>query len=63
MGTDKTNRLLDNPIWGDGGGWAWFELNHPSNNTTTNYRLGCVGCQISAEPTDGVYLQGYPALK
>ena len=63
MVKDKTNRFPDNPIWGDGWGWALFEAKDPTKNTTTNYRISCIGCHIPAESTDRVYVQGYPALK
>ncbi len=62
MVKDKTNRFPDNPIWGDGWGWALFESKDPTNNTTSNYRISCIGCHIPVESTDWVYLQGYPAL-
>ena len=63
MVKDKTNRFPDNPIWGDGWGWALFEAKNPSKNTTTNYRISCIGCHIPAEETDWVFVQGYPELK
>ncbi len=63
MVKDKTNRFGDNPIWGDGWGWALFEAKDPTKNTTTNYRISCIGCHIPAESTDWVFVQGYPALK
>ena len=52
MVKDKTNRFPDNPIWGDGWGWALFEAKDPTKNTTTNYRISCIGCHIPAESTD-----------
>ncbi len=63
MVKDKTNRFPDNPIWGDGWGWALFEAKDPTKNTTTNYRISCIGCHIPVEETDWVYVQGYPELK
>ena len=63
MVKDKTNRFPDNPIWGDGWGWALFEAKDPTKNTTTNYDRSCIGCHLPAEKTDWIYLQGYPALK
>ena len=63
MVKDKTNRFPDNPIWGDGWGWALFEAKDPAKNTTTNYRISCIGCHLPVESTDWVFLQGYPELK
>ena len=63
MVKDKTNRFPDNPIWGDGWGWALFEAKDPVKNTTTNYRISCIGCHIPVEETDWVYVQGYAELK
>ncbi len=63
MVKDKTNRFPENPIWGDGWGWALFEAKDPSKNTATNYRASCIGCHIPAEEADWVFVQGYAELK
>ncbi len=63
MVKDRTNRFPDNPIWGDGWGWALFLAKDPAKNTTTNYRISSIGCHIPVESTDWVFVQGYPELK
>lgn len=63
MVKDRTNRFPDNPIWGDGWGWALFEANDPTKNATTNYQISCIGCHVPAEQTDWVFVQGYPELR
>ena len=63
MVKDKTNHFPYNLVWGDGWGWALFEAKDPSKNTTTNYRISCIGCPIPAETTDWVFVQGYAELK
>lgn len=63
MVRDGAGKYRDNPLWGDGWGWAWFDAADPRRTTTTNYRNECQGCHIPAKSTDWIYVGGYPALK
>ncbi|MGI9293188.1 MAG: cytochrome P460 family protein [Pseudomonadales bacterium] len=57
---DTKGRFEGNPLWGDGWGWALFNVDKPAERATQNYRLECTGCHIPALQTDWVYVEGYP---
>jgi hypothetical protein len=59
---DEKGRYSDNPLWGDGWGWALFKSDAPDKQAATDYRKDCLGCHIPARGTDWVYVQGYPVL-
>ncbi len=63
MVKDAKNRFPNNPIWGDGWGWALFKAEDPKVNVTKDYRRECISCHIPAKDDDWVYLAGYPTLK
>ncbi|WP_105264796.1 cytochrome P460 family protein [Pseudoalteromonas sp. T1lg76] len=63
MVKDGKNRFADNPLWGDGWGWALFKPDNPTKNVATNYKNDCLSCHMPAKDTDWVYTQGYPVLK
>src|SRR5215468_9604945 len=56
-------RYSGNPLWGDGWGWALFKADAPDKQVATNYKKDCLGCHVPAQPSDWVYVQGYPVLK
>ncbi len=60
---DDKNRYPNNPLWGDGWGWALFKADAPDKQVATNYKKDCLGCHVPAQSTDWVYIQGYPVLK
>lgn len=62
MVKDQTNRFPDNPLWGDGWGWALFKADAPNIQVATEYKQDCLGCHIPVENTDWIYMQGYPVL-
>jgi len=59
---DEKGRYKDNPLWGDGWGWALFKSDAPDKQVATDYKKDCLGCHIPARSTDWIYVQGYPAL-
>jgi len=59
---DEKGRFSDNPLWGDGWGWALFKSDAPDKQAATDYKKDCLGCHIPARGTDWVYVQGYPVL-
>jgi cytochrome c len=59
---DRQGRFPQNPLWGDGWGWALFEATQPDRQTATDYRKDCLACHEPARGTDLVYVQGYPVL-
>ena len=60
---DTQGRFPENPLWGDGWGWALFKPDEPTKNIATNYRVDCLGCHIPAKAKDWVYVEAYPTLK
>ena len=59
---DDKGRFPDNPLWGEGWGWALFKSDAPDRQIATNFRKDCLGCHIPAKQTDWVYVHGYPVL-
>jgi hypothetical protein len=59
---DDKKRYPDNPLWGDGWGWALFKSDAPDKQVSVNYQKDCIGCHIPAKATDWIYIQGYPVL-
>ncbi len=59
---DNKNTFPGNPNWGRGWGWGLFSVDDPKKNTSTDYKIDCLGCHIPAEKTDWVYQHGYPTL-
>ena len=60
---DEKGRYKDNPLWGDGWGWALFKADAPDKQVATDYKKDCQGCHIPARSTDWIYVHGYPVLK
>jgi hypothetical protein len=60
---DEKNGHPNNPLWGDGWGWALFKADAPTKQVATDYKKDCLSCHIPASSTDWVYVQGYPVLK
>jgi hypothetical protein len=63
MVRDSKNSHPGNPLWGDGWGWSWFDADKPLKTTSTDYKSDCQGCHVPAQPTDWIYVNGYPALR
>ena len=59
---DSTGRFENNPLWGDGWGWALFKTDDPLTNVASDYKTDCLGCHIPAKATDWIYTQAYPTL-
>jgi hypothetical protein len=60
---DEKHRFPNNPLWGDGWGWALFKADAPDKQVATNYKNDCISCHIPAKSSDWIYVQGYPVLK
>ena len=60
---DEKHRCPNNPLWGDGWGWALFRADAPDKQVATDYKKDCLGCHVPAKSTDWTYIQGYPVLK
>lgn len=50
------------PLWGDGWGWAKFNVDAPDATITKNYRTDCIECHLPVEDTDWVHVDAYPVL-
>ncbi len=62
MVKDATKRFPDNPLWGDGWGWALFEAKDPEKQVATDYKKDCLQCHVPAKDTDWIYVEAYPVL-
>lgn len=60
---DEKNRFPNNPLWGDGWGWALFKSDAPDKQVATDHKKDCLTCHIPAQSNDWIYVQGYPLLK
>jgi hypothetical protein len=60
---DTKNRYPNNPLWGDGWGWALFKADSPDKQVATDYKKDCLSCHVPAKSTDWTYVQGFPPLK
>ena len=59
---DAEGRFEDNPIWGDGWGWALYKPDDIDTNVATNYKTDCLGCHMPARANDWIYVEAYPVL-
>ena len=60
---DDKHRFPENPLWGDGWGWALFKADAPDKQVATDYKKDCLSCHIPAKSADWTYVQGFPPLK
>jgi hypothetical protein len=75
MKDSKGRYAANQPIWGDGWGWSWFDAANPltpslnlplpggGSARSNDYRDNCKDCHQPAEATDWIYVDGYPPLK
>ena len=59
---DAKGRYPNNPLWGNGWGWALFKSDAPDKQVATDYKKDCLGCHIPAKADDWIYVKGYPIL-
>ena len=60
---DEKHRFPNNPLWGDGWGWALFKADAPDKQVATDYKKDCLDCHVPAKSTDWIYVKGYPVLQ
>jgi hypothetical protein len=63
MVKDSQNRFAENPLWGEGWGWALFKPDQPDKNVATDYKTDCLGCHVPAKGNDWLYTEAYPILR
>jgi hypothetical protein len=59
---DANGRHPNNPLWGDGWGWALFKSDAPNKQVATDHKKDCLGCHLPAKADDWIYVRGYPVL-
>ena len=59
---DTNNRFTDNPLWGNGWGWALFKTDSLDKNSAADYKVDCLGCHVPAKDKDWIYTEAYPIL-
>jgi len=59
---DNKSRFTDNPLWGEGWGWALYKPGDRSKNVATSFQTDCLGCHVPAKDSDWVYTEAYPIL-
>lgn len=52
MVKDTKGRFSNNPIWGEGWGWALFKPDNMTKNVAKSYKKDCLGCHMSAKNKD-----------
>lgn len=63
MVKDSQNRFEgDNPLWGEGWGWALFKPDDINTNAAADYKTDCLGCHVPAKDNDWLYTEAYPIL-
>ena len=62
MVKDTKNRFDENPLWGDGWGWALYKPDDKNKNVATDYKKDCLGCHVPAKEKDWIYTEAYPTL-
>ena len=60
---DEKHHFPNNPLWGDGWGWALFKADAPDKQVATDYKKDCLDCHVPAKSTDWIYVKGYPVLQ
>lgn len=56
---DSTNRFPDNPLWGEGWGWALFQADAPAKQVAKDFKADCISCHVPAEKSDWMYVHAY----
>ena len=59
---DAKGRFPNNPLWGDGWGWALFKSDAPDKQVATDHKKDCLPCHVPARADDWIYVKGYPVL-
>lgn len=62
MVKDVKGRFANNPLWGDGWGWALYKPDNKAKNVATDYKVDCLGCHVPAKDKDWIYTEAYPTL-
>lgn len=60
---DAKGRFANNPLWGNGWGWALFKADAPDKQVATDFKKDCLGCHVPAKADDWIYVKGYPVLR
>lgn len=59
---DGVGRFKNNPLWGDGWGWAQYDPKDNSKQIAKDYKTDCLQCHVPAKSADWVYVYAYSGL-
>ncbi|MGJ0395463.1 MAG: cytochrome P460 family protein [Methylocystis sp.] len=59
---DAKGRFQNNPLWGDGWGWAQFDPKDTTKQIAKDYKSDCKQCHVPVATNDWIYTYGYPGL-
>lgn len=62
MVKDAKNRFPDNPLWGEGWGWALFNGDDHDKQVAQSYTDECLGCHVPVKDNDWIYTYTYYPL-
>ena len=62
MVKDTKGRFEDNPLWGDGWGWALYNGDDLNTQVAKDYKQDCIGCHVPVEDNDWVHTFAYPSI-
>ncbi len=59
---DTKGRFSGHQLWGNGWGWALFDVSDRAIPTTNDYKSECIPCHIPVKDIDWVHVWAYPLL-
>ena len=62
MVRDRKGRFPNNPLWGEGWGWALFNGGDRTKQVSTDYKQDCLHCHVPVKNTEWIYVYAYPVL-
>lgn len=63
MVKDGRGAVANDPLWGEGWGWAWFDVGDPARTTTQDWRAACQTCHLPVRASDWLHIGAYPLLR
>ena len=58
MVKDRVGRFPNNPLWGEGWGWALYGAPNTSRQAATDYKVDCLGCHVPLNIPTGLMSMG-----
>lgn len=63
MVRDGRGTVANDPLWGEGWGWAWFDAGDGARTTTQDWRAACQACHLPVRASDWLHVGAYPVLR